>query len=86
MSDKEYLMDILSTEKSMSVDMSYALNEASSKHLYDTYFDMFESINKECKEVYNLAYKLGFYKLEEVEEKKITKAYDMLSLELSNLE
>ena len=46
MSDKDYLLEMLTTEKNISVNLVYALNEASNKNIYDLYFKMFKSINK----------------------------------------
>ena len=43
---------------------------------------MFESINKSAKEVFNLAYKNGFYELEEETGTKINKAIKTLTEEL----
>lgn len=83
MNNKEFMMDILETEKSMSVNMTYALNEASSKHLYDKYFKMFKEINKATKDIFYLAYSKGFYKLEQETSKKINGAYKTLSQELN---
>ena len=34
------------SEKNISVNLVYALNEASNKNIYDLYFKMFKSINK----------------------------------------
>ncbi len=82
MNDKEYIMDILDTEKSMSVNMTYALNEASCDKLYKEYFKMFENINKSAKEVFNIAYKKGYYELEEDTNTKINKAIKTLTEEL----
>lgn len=82
MNNKEFMMDILETEKSLSVNMTYALNEASSKHLYDKYFKMFKEINKVTKDIFSLAYSKGFYKLEQETPKKINNAYKTLSQEL----
>ena len=70
MNDKEYIMDILESEKNLSVNMTYALNEASCDKLYKSYLKMFENINKKVKEIFDLSYKLGFYKLEKEEGKK----------------
>lgn len=83
MNNKEFMMDILETEKSMSVNMTYALNETSSKHLYDKYFKMFKEINKATKDIFYLAYSKGFYKLEQETPKKINDAYKKLSQELN---
>ncbi len=84
MNDKEYMMDTLDTLKSLSVNMTYAMNEASCEKLYKEYFNMFKEINKKTKEVFNLAYKLGYYTLEEEEEKKIKSALKTLSQELES--
>lgn len=86
MTDKEYIMDTLDTLKAMSVNMTYAMNEASCDKLYKTYFDMFKDINKETKEVFDLAYKLGYYTLESEEEKKIKSTIKTLSKELDSYE
>ncbi len=82
MNDKDFLMDILETEKCMSVNMTYALNEASCKYLYDKYFKMFKELNKLVKDIFGLAYNKGYYKLEQEEQKKITDTYTMLSKEI----
>lgn len=84
MSDKEYMMDILDTEKYISVNMTYALNEASCEYLYKKYFDMFKEINKSAKEVFDIAYEKGFYKLEKEEQKKIDSAIKTLSQDLDS--
>ncbi len=84
MSDKEYIMDTLDTLKSLSVNMTYALNEASCDKLYKEYLEMFKAINKETKEVFDLAYKLGYYTLEAEDEKKIKSSLKTLSQELES--
>lgn len=82
MNEKDILMDILENLKFISVNMTYALNEASSEYLYDKYFKMFKDVNKSSKEVFNLINSKGFYPLEEEDNSKIKDAYDMLSQEL----
>ena len=84
MNDKEYLMDILESEKNLSVNMTFALNEASCDKLYKSYLKMFENINKKVKEIFDLSYKLGFYKLEKEEGKKIKSTIKTLTQELSS--
>ena len=82
MSEKEFLMDILETEKCMSVNMTYALNEASSKYLYDIYFGMFKDINKSAKDIFTALYDKGCYKLEEETIEKIKQTYNTLLKEI----
>ena len=84
MSDKEYLMDTLDTLKCLSVNMTYAMNEASCDKIYKEYLSMFKEINKETKEVFDLAYGLGYYTLESEDEKKIKSAVKTLSQELES--
>ena len=84
MNDKEYIMDILESEKNLSVNMTFALNEASCDRLYKSYLKMFENINKKVKEIFDLSYKLGFYKLEKEEGKKIKSTIKTLTQELSS--
>ncbi len=86
MTDKEYMMDTLDTLKSLSVNMTYALNEASCDKLYKEYLKMFENINKETKEVFDLAYKLGYYTLEKEANTKIKASIKTLNQELESLE
>lgn len=84
MTDKEYIMDTLDTLKSLSVNMTYAMNEASCDKIYKEYFNMFKEINKETKEVFDLAYKFEYYTLEEEDEKKIKSAIKTLSQEIES--
>lgn len=84
MNDKDYLKDILESEKNLSVNMSYALNEASCNNLYKNYFKMFEKINKKVKELFYLSYNLGYYKLEKEETKKIKSNIKTLSQDLES--
>ena len=84
MTDKEVLMDVLETEKCMSVNMTLALNEASHEKLYNELFNMFEEINENVKEIFALAYDLGFYQLEAEKTTKIEKAVKTLSQELAS--
>ena len=86
MTDKEYMMDTLDTLKSLSVNMTYALNEASCDKLYKEYLKMFENINKETKEVFDLAYKLGYYTLEKEANTKIKASIKTSNQELESLE
>ena len=50
------------------------------------YLKMFENINKETKEVFDLAYKLGYYTLEKESNTKIKASIKTLNQELESLE
>lgn len=84
MNEKEFLMDILETEKNMSVNMVYALNEASSKYLYDKYFKMFKNINKATKDIFSILYDKGYYQIDMESNTKLKDAYNMLKNELES--
>lgn len=83
MRDKDYLLEMLTTEKNISVNLVYALNEASNKDIYDLYFKMFKDINKLTKDIYEECANKGYYQKNNIQEKKIIDAYNQLSQELS---
>lgn len=83
MSDKDYLLEMLTTEKNISVNLVYALNEASNKNIYDLYFKMFKDINKLTKDIYEECINKGYYQKNNTQEKKIIDAYNQLSQELN---
>ncbi len=83
MNDKKFLMDILEMEKNMAVNMTYALNEASNDCLYQKLYQMFASISKQAKDIFTLAYDLGYYQLESETKKKINEALNTLNQELN---
>ena len=83
MNDKDYLLEMLTTEKNISVNLVYALNEASNKNIYELYFKMFKSINKTTKDIYEECVNKGYYQKNSITEKKITDAYNQLSQELN---
>lgn len=83
MSDKDILMDVLETEKTMTNNMSYALNEASNEDYYNEIFNMFTSINESAKDLFNLGFSLNYYPLEYLTKEKIKDAKDLLSKQLN---
>lgn len=79
MNDKDFLNDMLETEKNMSVNFTYALNEASNEELFEEIYGMFERIKESQRNLFELAFKKGWYSLEKAEETKINEEYNMLS-------
>lgn len=84
MEDKYIMMDALNTEKNLASNTITALNEASCDPLYKTYFEIFETLSKEAKELFNFAYNNGWYTLEEAQTTKIKKEFDKLNTELGS--
>lgn len=85
MNDCDYLTSQLSCEKNMSIDMCYALNEASCKALYDSLFPLFEQIKDMQRRLYELSFVKGWYSLEKAEVSKIVEKYNSLSAKLEEL-
>lgn len=71
MEDKFMMMDVLATEKSLVVNTAFAMNEASSEHIYNKYSSLFENFSEEVKEIFTICYNNGWYKLEEAQSTKI---------------
>ena len=64
MNDENYLNDILETEKNMSVNFTYALNEASNETLFNEIYEMFKQIKASQRNLFELSFRKGFYTLE----------------------
>ena len=71
MNDENYLNDILETEKNMSVNFTYALNEASNENLFNELYEMFKQIKEAQRNLFELSFRKGFYSLEKAENNKI---------------
>lgn len=85
MNDCDYLTAQLSCEKNMSVDMCYALNEASCESLYNALFPLFQDIKDMQRKLYELSFEKGWYSLEKAEVTKITEKYNSLSNKLNEM-
>lgn len=85
MNDRDYLNDLLETEKNMGVNMTIALNEASNEKLYDELFDMFKVIKNKQRTLYECMFKYGWYSLEKAEEQKITQTRNQLEQKYQEL-
>ena len=79
MNDRDFLNDILESEKNMSVNYTYALNEASNEELFKRIYDMFIHIKETQRNLFELSFKKGWYILEKAEENKINEEINTLS-------
>lgn len=86
MNDRDYMNDILETEKNMSVNMTIALNEASNEKLYNELFDIFKDIKQSQRTLYECMFKNGWYSLEKAEEQKITQTHNKLEQKYQELQ
>ena len=84
--DKDMLMDILSTLKSLSTIYTYSLQEASNEDLYEALYAFATDVNDMEKEVFYCLFSLGWYPLEKAQQNKITKTtskYDKIRNQLN---
>lgn len=83
--DKDYLNSSLSLLKDMEKNYVVALIEASDENLFSKYENMFNNIKNLQREVYELAFKKGWYTLEKAEDNKIKEKYNTLNKEFNDL-
>lgn len=86
MNDRDLLNDVLETEKNMSINFTYALNEASNEELYETIYNMFQDIKESQRDLFELAFRKGWYTLEKAEDTKINEEINSLSELLNELQ
>lgn len=86
MNDENYLNDILETEKNMSVNFTYALNEASNETLFNEIYEMFKQIKTSQRNLFELSFRKGFYTLEKAETNKINEEYNTLLNKFNEIE
>lgn len=84
--DENYLNDILETEKNMSVNFTYALNEASNETLFNEIYEMFKQIKEAQRNLFELSFRKGFYTLEKAETNKINEEYNTLLNKFNEIE
>jgi spore coat protein CotF len=75
---KYILYDTLESVKNMVVNYSIALNEASSENIYNEYKKQFNDLSELAKDLFNYAYELEWYTLEEEKTDKINKTITKL--------
>ena len=85
LNDKDYLNSVLSLLKDMEKNYVMVLTEASNEYLFGKYENMFNDIKNLQRDVYELAFKNGWYTLEKAEDTKITEKYNMLNQEFTDL-
>ena len=87
MTDKDFLYDILATEKSIITNTVAGIVEASNRKLENLLLEFFDKTEALQRDIYETYWSNGWYELEEVETKKIkdaTKKMNQRMDELSN--
>lgn len=85
LNDKDYLNSVLSALKEMEKNYAVALTEVSNEYLFSKYENIFNDIKNLQREVFELAFKKGWYTLEKEEDNKINEKYNMLNQEFIDL-
>ncbi|MFK4997310.1 spore coat protein [Bacillus sp. N9] len=75
MNERDFLNDILTTEKYMTTSYTIALHEASHQHLYDDLLTIFNETQQVQRNLFNLMFQKGLYNLEAQDEQKIQQSY-----------
>ena len=85
MNDRDYLNDILASEKDLSKCTTTALTEASNESIQKEFFDIFKTIDEMQVKAFELAWNNGWYKLEEAEKTKIKEKKKEMSKKFEEL-
>ena len=85
LNDKDYITSILTCLKELEKNYAIVLTEASNEELYQKYFDIFTSIGRLQREVYEIMFRKGWYVLEQAEQLKVQNKYDTLNQEYQDL-
>ena len=85
LNDRDYLNDILYNEKTILVNTTTAITEASNEQLKKELLKFFETIESLQEETYELAWNNGWYVLEESEKTKINQKAKELQKKLDEL-
>ncbi|GCD81289.1 spore coat protein [Parageobacillus thermoglucosidasius] len=75
MNDRDFLNDMLATEKYMTSSYSVFLHEASHQQLYQDMLNIFTETQNCQRELYNLMFQKGWYKLETADPQKLQQSY-----------
>lgn len=79
MNDRDFVNDMLTTEKYMTESYSTALNEASNQALYQDLLNIFNETQNSQRTLYNLMFKNGWYSLDKADAQQIQQASQQFS-------
>lgn len=85
LNDKDYINCLLSKLKEMTKNYSLALTEASNEVLYQKYKNIFDEVSQLQREVFELAFRNGWYTLEKAESQKVSNKFNTLNQEYQDL-
>lgn len=86
LNDKDYISNLLTTLKAIVKDYTVALTEASNEELFSKYKEMYDKLLNLQRETFEVMFRCGFYKLEEVTPTKVAEKYQILLKEQEKVE
>ncbi|WP_335870254.1 spore coat protein [Bacillus sp. 2205SS5-2] len=75
MNDRDFVNDLLATEKYMTDSYCTALNEASHDALYQDILSIFNETQNAQRELFNCMFRNGWYKLEAADQQKLQQSH-----------
>jgi spore coat protein CotF len=75
MNDRDFINDMLTTEKYMTTAYSVAMHEASHDGLYQDILSIFNETENCQRDLYNAMFRKGWYKIEAADQQKLQQAY-----------
>ncbi|NGQ95210.1 spore coat protein [Brevibacillus sp. SYP-B805] len=79
MNDRDFLNDGLSTCKYLTDSLNVAVREASHQQLHADMMQILNETHQSARELYNLMFQKGWYKLEAEQQQKLDQAYQQFS-------
>ena len=79
MNDRDYLNDILATEKYLTDSLNIAVREASHDSLHQDLMSILTESHQNQRELFNLMFQKGWYKLEAAQQQKLDQAYQQFN-------
>jgi spore coat protein CotF len=79
MNDRDFVNELLATEKYLTNSYSTALNEMSHDSLYQDIQGIFNETQNCQRELYNVMYQNGWYKLEAADSQKLQQSYQQFA-------
>ncbi|WP_079710902.1 spore coat protein [Paraliobacillus ryukyuensis] len=79
MNDRDFLNDMLATEKYMTQSYSIALNEASNQTFYQDLSAIFNETQNMQRTLYNLMFKNGWYSIDKADQNQIQQTRQQFS-------
>lgn len=79
MTDRDYINDMLTTEKHMTGSYSVALNEASHQALYSDLQQIFTETQQCQRDLFNLMFEKGWYSFDAEQQQSLNQSYQQYS-------